>query len=74
MFKLCPYYLNLEALLTRTVDGKNVGSQDIPQELDPDLAAADDGAKNAKIRKRIDDLLEKRRLKQMLDETDDWDV
>ncbi|MEW6992171.1 PA3496 family putative envelope integrity protein [Colwelliaceae bacterium 6441] len=28
--------------------------------------------KDAKIRKRIDDLLEKKRLKELLDDSDDW--
>jgi len=28
--------------------------------------------KDPKVRKRIDDLLEKKRLKELLDDTDDW--
>ncbi len=28
--------------------------------------------KDAQVRKRIDDLLEKKRLKELLDDTDDW--
>lgn len=28
--------------------------------------------KDAEVRKRIDDLLEKKRLKELLDDTDDW--
>jgi len=28
--------------------------------------------KDAKVRKRIDDLLEKKRLRDQLDDTDDW--
>lgn len=31
-----------------------------------------DEANSAKVRKRIDDLLEKKRLKELLDDTDDW--
>lgn len=29
-------------------------------------------ASNAEVRKRIDDLLERKRLKELLDDTDDW--
>jgi len=28
--------------------------------------------KNPEVRKRIDDLLERKRLKELLDDTDDW--
>lgn len=28
--------------------------------------------KDAEVRKRIDDLLERKRLKELLDDTDDW--
>ena len=43
-------------------------------DYDKDLAANEESDKNAKIRKRIDELLEKKRLKEMLDDTDDWDI
>ena len=50
------------------VDTKNT------PDYDKDLAANEESDKNAKIRKRIDELLEKKRLKEMLDDTDDWDI
>ncbi|MCO4799236.1 MAG: hypothetical protein KC484_08485 [Colwelliaceae bacterium] len=44
--------------------------------LDIDKDAAIDMKKNEvkdiKVRQRIDDLLEKKRLKELLDDTDDW--
>ncbi|GHF85689.1 PA3496 family putative envelope integrity protein [Thalassotalea marina] len=30
--------------------------------------------KSADVRKRIDDLLERKRLKELLDDSDDWDI
>ena len=39
---------------------------------DKDLAKGDQASKNTKIHQRIDELLEKKRLKELLDDTDDW--
>ncbi len=44
------------------------------QDYDKDLANNEESIKNSKIRKRIDELLEKKRLKELLDDSDDWDV
>jgi hypothetical protein len=41
---------------------------------DNDLATGDKAEKNSKVRKRIDDLMEKKRLKELLDDSDDWDI
>ncbi|WP_286235049.1 PA3496 family putative envelope integrity protein [Thalassotalea sediminis] len=30
--------------------------------------------KNAQVRRKIDDLLERKRLKELLDDSDDWDI
>ena len=43
-------------------------------EFELQFDADDESAKNSKVRKRIDELLEKRRLKELLDESDDWDI
>lgn len=41
---------------------------------DKDLATGKKAEKNTKVRKRIDDLLEKKRLREALDDSDDWEV
>ena len=46
---------------------------DIP-DYDKDLATGSKAKENSKIHKRIDALLEKKRLKELLDDTDDWTV
>jgi len=43
-------------------------------DLDKEMKIGGDAEKNTKIRKRIDELLEKKRLKELLDDSDDWDV
>lgn len=44
-----------------------------PESYDKDLPKGDKASHNSDIRKRIDDLLEKKRLKALLDDADDWD-
>jgi len=39
---------------------------------DKDLAKGEQAYKNTEIHHRIDELLEKKRLKELLDDTDDW--
>lgn len=46
---------------------------DIP-DYEQDLANSKQKIKNTKVRKRIDELLEEKRLKQLLDASDDWDI
>lgn len=41
-------------------------------DYDKDLATGSKAQKNAKIHKRIDEILEEKRLKKLLDEDDDW--
>lgn len=43
------------------------------ESYDKDLPKGDKASHNSDIRKRIDDLLEKKRLKALLDDADDWD-
>lgn len=45
-----------------------------PPDYDKDLATGTKANKNSKIHKRIDELLERKRLKDLLDDTDDWSV
>lgn len=41
---------------------------------DKDLPKGEQAAHNSEIRKRIDDLLERKRLKELLDDSNDWDI
>jgi len=42
------------------------------EKYDKDLATGKKAEKNTQVRKRIDDLLEKKRLREALDNCDDW--
>ncbi|REL34475.1 hypothetical protein DXX92_03415 [Thalassotalea euphylliae] len=46
---------------------------DLP-DYEKDLASNEQSIKESKVRKRIDELLEEKRLKQLLDNSDDWEV
>jgi len=48
--------------------------KEVAADIDTDMVINDDSQKSTKIRKRIDELLEKKRLKEQLDDSDDWDV
>jgi hypothetical protein len=48
--------------------------KDSAPDFEKDLASGEDAIKNAKVRKRIDELLEKKRLKELLDDSEDWVV
>lgn len=41
---------------------------------DADLAKGTKAERNTQVRQRIEDMLEKKRLKELLDESDDWDL
>lgn len=45
-----------------------------PKNYDDDLPKGEKATHNSEVRKRIDDLLEKKRLKELLDDSDDWDI
>jgi len=53
---------------------KNVTNPTDTPDYEQDLASGEQAAKNTKVRKRIDELLEKKRLKELLDDSDDWDI
>lgn len=44
------------------------------ENYDKDLATGRKAEKNTKVRKRIDDLLERKRLREALDDSDDWEI
>tara|TARA_R110000787_G_scaffold7876_3_gene26237 strand:+ start:994 stop:1173 length:180 start_codon:yes stop_codon:yes gene_type:complete len=44
-----------------------------PKNYDQDLPKGDKANHNSEVRRRIDDLLEQKRLKALLDDADDWD-
>lgn len=39
-----------------------------------DKSSKQDPKHTKEVRQRLDDLLERRRLKELLDDTDDWDI
>ncbi|MFT6901021.1 MAG: hypothetical protein ACJAXS_001208 [Colwellia sp.] len=49
-------------------------TKDGSENYDKDLATGKKADQNSKVRKRIDDLLEKKRLREALDLYDDWDI
>ena len=48
-------------------------SNELP-DYEKDLPTGEDAKHNSEIHKRLDDILEKKRLRELLDDTDDWDV
>ena len=42
--------------------------------FDNDLPKGDQAAHKCEVRKRIEELLERKRLKELLDDSDDWDI
>lgn len=42
-------------------------------DYDKELANDESAVKNTKVRKRIDDLLDKKQMQKLLDENDEWD-
>ncbi|NQZ22815.1 MAG: hypothetical protein HRT53_12255 [Colwellia sp.] len=49
-------------------------ARDESQDYDKDLATGKIAENNSKVRKRIDDLLEKKRLREELDDSEDWEI
>ncbi len=52
----------------------DIDASNEPADYDKDLATGDQANNNSKIHRRIDELLEKKRLKDLLDDTDDWNI
>ncbi|WP_257174043.1 PA3496 family putative envelope integrity protein [Colwellia sp. M166] len=44
------------------------------ESYDEDLPKGEKATHNSEVRRRIDDLLERKRLKELLDDSDDWDI
>ena len=44
------------------------------ENYDKDLATGKKADKNTKVRQRIDDLLEKKRLREAIDDSEDWEI
>jgi len=43
-------------------------------DYDNDLAKGDEAERNSTVRRRIDALMEKKRLKELLDDSEDWEL
>lgn len=52
----------------------NVSSEQDKIDNDDEFNSDEQAKRNCLARKRIDDLLEKKRLKELLDDEDDWEV
>ncbi len=52
----------------------NVSSEQDKIDNDDEFSSDEQAKRNCLARKRIDDLLEKKRLKELLDDEDDWEV
>ncbi len=50
----------------------NSDNDNDPSNYDKDLATGDKAKFNAKIHRRIDEIMEEKRLKSLLDDMDDW--
>lgn len=55
-----------------TFDNIDNTDSNVDSDKDSSIDVKNSEVKDAKVRKRIDDLLEKKRLKELLDDTDDW--
>ena len=53
-------------------DADELNESNMDNDFDADFELDASEQKDAKVRKRIDDLLEKKRLRELLDDTDDW--
>lgn len=51
---------------------ENLNSNNIDIDKDAEIDMNKNEVKDIKVRQRIDDLLEKKRLKELLDDSDDW--
>ena len=53
----------------------NIRKSDAPADYEKDLPDGELAVKNAKLHKRLDDLMEEKRLKELLEGTnDEWDL
>lgn len=50
----------------------NLNNTNTERDVDSSIDVKSSEVKDARVRKRIDDLLEKKRLKELLDDSDDW--
>ena len=73
IFKSIPL-ININNRETPTIMSDEFSTNDGSENYDKDLAIGKKAEKNTKVRKRIDDLLEKKRLREALDDSDDWEI
>jgi len=73
IFKSIPL-INIINRETHTIMSDEFSTNDDSENYDKDLATGKKAEKNTKVRKRIDDLLEKKRLREALDDSDDWEI
>ncbi|WP_426358289.1 PA3496 family putative envelope integrity protein [Pseudocolwellia sp. HL-MZ19] len=53
---------------------EDISNNDDKISYDDDLAKGDKAERNSQVRQRIEDMLERKRLKELLDDSDDWEL
>jgi hypothetical protein len=53
---------------------EDISNNDDSTSYDEDLAKGDKAERNSQVRQRIEDMLERKRLKELLDDSDDWEL
>jgi hypothetical protein len=73
IFKLIPL-ININNREKNTIMSDEFSTNNDSENYDKDLATGKKADKNTKVRQRIDDLLEKKRLREAIDDSEDWEI
>ena len=73
IFKLTPL-ININNREKNTIMSDEFSTNNDSENYDKDLATGKKADKNTKVRQRIDDLLEKKRLREAIDDSEDWEI
>lgn len=73
IFKLIPL-ININNREKNTIMSDEFSINNDSENYDKDLATGKKADKNTKVRQRIDDLLEKKRLREAIDDSEDWEI
>ncbi len=77
MFTLSVHVYMLKLIMRQEMGDDSIDdftTSDDSLDYEKDLANGERASKNSQLHKRLDDLLEQKRLKALLDDTDDWDI
>jgi hypothetical protein len=73
IFKLIPL-ININNREKNTIMSDEFSTNNDSENYDKDLATGKKADRNTKVRQRIDDLLEKKRLREAIDDSEDWEI